>query len=298
MSSESNDHKPDSLEPGPTSSTSTRLSARAPSAWGAARDALAAVHNLDALLRSTSVLYRTIRDLLPELRTSADVLRDAFERARSSEGAVADVGEYGVDRAAELASLLDATAIADEERDDLADRARTLADELEATADLLALLERASDPVAHRRERRPGRARGAAPLGQRAGARDRRPLRRGCAGLHGARRPAPRRALSFRSLVALRPRRGMRGRRRARAMHGGGGRLHAGGGRSRGWCASDGRDARPSVGATDGRGRAMRRGADRSDARAVGPARIAASSRAPPAEARCPERPALDSAGP
>ena len=48
--------------------SSTRLSARAPSAWGAVRDALASLHNLDALLRSTSVLYRTIRDLLPELR--------------------------------------------------------------------------------------------------------------------------------------------------------------------------------------------------------------------------------------
>ena len=147
MSSESNGHKPDSLVPGPTSSTSTRLSARAPSAWGATRDALAAVHNLDALLRSTNVLYRTIRGLLPELRTSADVLREAFEWARSGEGAVKEVGEYGVDRAAELVNLLEATATADEERDDLANRARALADELEATADLLALLERASEPV-------------------------------------------------------------------------------------------------------------------------------------------------------
>ena len=144
MSSENNGHKPDSQEPGPSSGTTSRLSARAPSAWGATRDALAAVHNLDALLRSGSVLYRTILDLLPELRAGAGVLRDAFERARAGEGvtgqAARDVGEYGVDRVNELVRLLDATALAEEERDDLADRARTLADELEAAADLLALL--------------------------------------------------------------------------------------------------------------------------------------------------------------
>ena len=44
--------------------------------------------------------------------------------------------------------LLDDTASADEERDTLADRAHALADELEATADLLALLERAAEPAA------------------------------------------------------------------------------------------------------------------------------------------------------
>lgn len=148
MSSENNGRKPDSQEPGPTSGTSTRLSARAPSAWGATRDALAAVHNLDALLRSLNVLYRTILDLLPELRAAAGVLRDTFERARAAEApSMHDVGEHGAGRAAELARLLDATAVADEERDDLADRARTLADELEAAADLLALLERAADPM-------------------------------------------------------------------------------------------------------------------------------------------------------
>jgi hypothetical protein len=151
MSSESNGRKPDSQEPGPASGTTSRVSARAPSAWGATRDALAAVHNLDALLRSGSVLHRTILDLLPELRSGAGVLREAFERALAGDAlagqAARDVGAYGVDRVDELARLLDATALADEERDDLAARARALADELEAAADLLALLERASEPV-------------------------------------------------------------------------------------------------------------------------------------------------------
>ncbi|HEX3345567.1 MAG TPA: hypothetical protein VHS09_13385 [Polyangiaceae bacterium] len=151
MSSESNGRKPDSQEPGPPSGTSSRVSARAPSAWGATRDALAAVHNLDALLRSDSVRHRTILDLLPELRAGAGVLRDAFERASAGTElagrAARDVGDYGGDRAVELARLLDATAAADDDREALAGRARTLACELEAAADLLALLERAADPA-------------------------------------------------------------------------------------------------------------------------------------------------------
>jgi hypothetical protein len=163
MASESNGRKPDSQEQGPvqvarahssppsssapTSGTAARQSARAPSAWGATRDALASVYNLEALLRSGNVLYKTILDLLAELRSSAAVLREAFERARSSAMAAAEVGEYGAGRVEALVELLDATALADEERDDLADRAHALADELEATADLLALLERATEPA-------------------------------------------------------------------------------------------------------------------------------------------------------
>jgi signal transduction histidine kinase len=149
MSSESNGRKPDSQQPGHLSGTSTRLSARAPSAWGAARDALAAVHNLDALLRSTNVLYKTIRDLLPELRTSAGVLGEVFERAQESDDEVSvAVGNHGVSSVLDLSKLLDATAMAEEERDDLAKRARGLADELEAAADLLELIECAGNPVA------------------------------------------------------------------------------------------------------------------------------------------------------
>jgi hypothetical protein len=147
MSSESNGRKPDSQEPGPTSGMTSRHSVRAPSAWGATRDALAAVYNLEALLRSSTVLYPTILDLLPELRSSAVVLRDAFDRARSAGTATGEVGEFGAGRVDALMQLLDATALADDERDDLADRAHALADELEATADLLALLERAADPA-------------------------------------------------------------------------------------------------------------------------------------------------------
>ncbi len=148
MSSESNGDKPDSVAAGPPSGVTNRTSGRAPSAWGAVRDALAAVHNLEALLRSSSVQSRTILDLLPELRTSAGVLRAAFERSIGSDTTTSQVGEYGRTTVDGFDALLDAIAAVPDERPGQADRAGAFADELEASADLLALLDRASAPVA------------------------------------------------------------------------------------------------------------------------------------------------------
>ncbi len=148
MSSDKSDRKLESVEPGPPSGAATRLSARAPSAWGAVRDAVASVHNLGALLRSINVKYKVILDLLPELRSSARLLRSAFEPAAlAGAGATQEVGAYGLSRAEDLERLLDATALANEERDDLTLQAFALAGQLEASADLLALLDRASEPV-------------------------------------------------------------------------------------------------------------------------------------------------------
>jgi hypothetical protein len=147
MSSESNGQKPDPSEPVPPSGSGRRASARAPSIWGAVRGALAAVHNLEALLRSASVPYRTILDLTPELRASATVLREAFERARCGDAPTAEVGDYGLMRTNAFEQLLDAAVEAQESRDDLTSRAHPLAEELDASVDLLALLERASAPV-------------------------------------------------------------------------------------------------------------------------------------------------------
>jgi hypothetical protein len=148
MSSDSHDRKDAPAESAaPASRPTERTSSRAPSAWGAARDALAAVHNLEALLRNDRVPTRTIRDLIPELRTGAGVLREAFDKARASgEPAAAAVGEHGADRVVALEGLLDASASSSEPREELAGRARTLAEELEASADLLAVLERAAAP--------------------------------------------------------------------------------------------------------------------------------------------------------
>jgi hypothetical protein len=148
MSSESNGDKPDSLAAGPPSGVTNRTSARAPSSWGAVRDGLAAVHNLEALLRSSSVQSRTILDLLPELRTSAGVLRAAFERSMGAEPAPAAVGEHGRRTVDGFDALLDAIAAVPGDRPVHADQAGTFADELEAATDLLALLDRAAAPVA------------------------------------------------------------------------------------------------------------------------------------------------------
>jgi hypothetical protein len=77
------------------------------------------------------------------------VLRETFERAQASgDEVIVAVGDQGASRIVDLEKLLDATAMAEDERDDLAKRARHLADELEAVADLLALIERSAEPVA------------------------------------------------------------------------------------------------------------------------------------------------------
>jgi hypothetical protein len=148
MSSDSNGEKRDSTEPGPVSGPGSRQSAAAPSAWGAARDALAAVHNLSPLLRNASVTQPTLLDLLPELRSSAEVLRGAFGRTDDSDTAAAEVAERGARRIQELDALLDAIGLGEADREDLATHAASLADDLEALADLLALLDRAASPVA------------------------------------------------------------------------------------------------------------------------------------------------------
>ena len=150
MSPERNGQKPDSTEPPPSTEQTRRPSMRAASVWGAARDSLAAVRNLDALLRST-VPYTTIRDLLPELSTSAGVLRDVFAAAGQMDDAGDDartaVGEFGEGRVAAFEELLENLGASGGSRAELAQTTRTLADELEASADLLALLERASSPI-------------------------------------------------------------------------------------------------------------------------------------------------------
>jgi hypothetical protein len=150
MSSDSNGQKPDATSI-PPSGVAQRTSARAPSAWGAVRDALAAVHNLSALLRSASVEGRTILDLMPELRVGAGLLHAAFEPAVAGDAATVLVGEHGVKTVEQFDSLLAAVAASPsaspDDREALADRAAALADELEAGADLLALLDRAAAPV-------------------------------------------------------------------------------------------------------------------------------------------------------
>jgi hypothetical protein len=150
MSSESSDRKPESIEPGPPSGAKARRSSRAPSAWGQVRDAVSSVHNLAALLRSPSVKYKVIRDLLPELRQGARVLVELFTPQVGDEAndeATKQVCAYGLAVATGLEQLLDATDLANDEREDLTACAMRQAGELEAATDLLALLDRAGSPA-------------------------------------------------------------------------------------------------------------------------------------------------------
>jgi hypothetical protein len=143
MASESNGKKPESIEPGPPSGQARRMSARAPSAWGAVRDALAGVFNLEALLRNASVPVKTILDVLPEIHSSATLLRGAFDVRPMSDPATSEAGAHGRLRLADLDAVLAAIAAGEADRASLAARVSAAADELEASAELLALLDRA-----------------------------------------------------------------------------------------------------------------------------------------------------------
>jgi hypothetical protein len=146
MSSEDNNKKPDSIEPDPLSGRGKRSSSRAPTVWGSARDALAAVFNLEVLLRNKAFSPDTLLELLPELRTSATLLRGAFDPQAQDDPVSSGVCDYGRLRLAELDAVLDAVEAGDPDRDMLATKTGTLADELEASADLVALIDRSGAP--------------------------------------------------------------------------------------------------------------------------------------------------------
>jgi hypothetical protein len=145
MSSE-NGRKSESSDSGPASN-GPRSNARVASAWGAARDALAAVRNLETLLRSATVPDKTLVDLVPELRETAGVLREAFDRSRAGDPATAAVGAHGQLQVDTLDELLDRLVEQTSTRGDLARRAGLLADELAAAVELLVLLDRAAAPL-------------------------------------------------------------------------------------------------------------------------------------------------------
>jgi hypothetical protein len=143
MASESNGKKPDSVEPVPPSGQARRMSARAPSQWGAVRDSLSAIFNLETLLRNATVPHKTLIDVLPEIHSSAQLLREAFEVRTTSDQAAIEAGLYGRAKLVELDGLLGVIARPDADRVAVAARLSPIADELEASAELLALLDRA-----------------------------------------------------------------------------------------------------------------------------------------------------------
>jgi hypothetical protein len=119
---------------------------RAPSAWGAVRDALAAVFNLETLLKNAGVPDKTILDVLPEIHSSAALLRGAFEARTMADKAIADAATHGRARLNDLDAVLAAIAAGDTDRAGLIARLGAAADQLEASSELLALLERAGKP--------------------------------------------------------------------------------------------------------------------------------------------------------
>jgi hypothetical protein len=143
MASESNGKKPEVTEPPPSSAQGRRMSGRAPSAWGAVRDALAAIFNLETLLRNASVPMKTIVDVLPEIHSGAKLLREALEVGAAADQATVEAASHGRFRLVDLDGVLTAIGAGQTDRAALAARLSPLADELEASAELLALLDRA-----------------------------------------------------------------------------------------------------------------------------------------------------------
>ncbi len=143
MASESNGKKPESTESAPPSGHGRRTSGRAPSQWGAVRDALSAIFNLEALLRNATVPMKTIADVLPEIHASGALLREAFEVRTTSDAATIEAGAHGRQRLADLDGILAAIASGETDRAALAVRLSPAADEIEASSELLALIDRA-----------------------------------------------------------------------------------------------------------------------------------------------------------
>jgi hypothetical protein len=145
MSSDSKDKNADSSDPAPGRHGGLP-SARAPTTWGPVRSALASLYNLEVLLRNRAISLGTLVDLLPELCANAALLRDTFRVEAHADVERLAVSERGNKVLAELDSVLDGVQAGATDRDSLAARAGTVADELEASADLSALLDRSNLP--------------------------------------------------------------------------------------------------------------------------------------------------------
>ncbi len=114
------------------------------SAWGRTRDALAAVHNLETLLRSPRVGASTLAALLPELVGSCVVLRAAFDGAESL--ARTELAAYANERLLVLEHALNeagAGGLETRARLALEQVVSSVLSELDAAVDLLDLSERA-----------------------------------------------------------------------------------------------------------------------------------------------------------
>jgi hypothetical protein len=122
-------------------------------AWGPVRDAVAALHNLEMLLKSPRVSAKTLTSVLPELLASCGKLRDAFtlrsgERSREAQAARATLCEFTLGRIDELETAMRGAVGAELEtrtRLSLEQVVTRVSVDLDAAAELLDLAERAEN---------------------------------------------------------------------------------------------------------------------------------------------------------
>ncbi len=122
-------------------------------AWGPVRDAVAALHNLEMLLKSPRVSAKTLTSVLPEFLASCAKLRDAFtlrsgERSRDAQAARSVLCDFTVGRIDELESAMRGAIGAEVEtrtRLSLEQVVTRVSVDLDAAAELLDLAERAEN---------------------------------------------------------------------------------------------------------------------------------------------------------
>jgi hypothetical protein len=113
--------------------------------WGRIRDALAAVHNLETLLKSPRVGASVLAALLPELRASCAILRQAFDGGATA-GPRAPLADFAGELLDQLERALDEAArgeIEARERLALEQVVAKVSGDLDAAVELLDLIERA-----------------------------------------------------------------------------------------------------------------------------------------------------------
>lgn len=116
-------------------------------AWGLARDALSALFNFEALLRSPRVPAQTITQVTGDVRAASSALKSAFERSSPTPEDAA-LNEYAAARATTLLDELSTIKPAMDAKTRLGlERAvLVVARELDSALELRALLDRAGQP--------------------------------------------------------------------------------------------------------------------------------------------------------
>lgn len=125
-------------------------------AWGAVRDAITSIHNLESLLKSPRVGTKVLAEVLHEFLTGISVLREAFLKAGASAKSEAALeargalGEFARGKLDELGKAMQAAMVTDFDargRLGLEQVVMRVSVDLDAAAELLDLSERAEAPL-------------------------------------------------------------------------------------------------------------------------------------------------------